>query len=307
MTPRLTPERVWELLAAAPHDSGDPADVRIIVDGPRELARRKMALCVASEALARDVLALHDALARVTRERDAAVAARDALAGAVRAECASVADAAYAEAKRRNDVMGDRRDWDGCTESGAAMDAAAGIARRIRSATGAPADVVRGDVVRPLLAAERSATITYAAAMVRSAVDRDESDATVSALSVLGAAATAARAALDAALVRAREKMRARLIEAQARLLRAWTILSESPIADMPHEGVIQQVLMVTHETRDGRAELDAALARAREEIRDAAVKICQQKADEMLAMPARGAKWCAAAIAALPTTGGEP
>ena len=114
-------------------------------------------------------------------------------------------------------------------------------------------------------------------------------------------------AALDAALVRAREKMRARLIEAQARLLRAWTILSESPIADMPHEGVIQQVLMVTHETRDGRAELDAALARAREEIRDAAVKICQQKADEMLAMPARGAKWCAAAIAALPTTGGEP
>lgn len=64
--------------------------------------------------------------------------ASDPIAVAVAAErerCALIADAAHAEAKRRYDTLGERRDWDGTTEANAAMDTAAGIARRIRAQT----------------------------------------------------------------------------------------------------------------------------------------------------------------------------
>lgn len=163
MTPRLTLERVRELLAGPPPDSGDPADVQLIVDGPRHLARRKMALCVASEALARDVLALHDALARVTRERDEAVAARDALAGAVRAYLESVD--AYDEDDYEDTVGAIDRDRE---RLDALLDSA-------------PADVVRGDVVRAYLAA---VDVLATGETLDAVMEREQS----------------ARAALDAAL-----------------------------------------------------------------------------------------------------------
>ena len=118
MTPRLTPERVRELLAAATPGPWEvsPVEGSTVTYGDGSVPAAIKCLCVAdcddaeirevcdvacaSDAdaaliaaapdLAADALALHDALARVTRERDAAVAARDALVTAVRAYLAAV-------------------------------------------------------------------------------------------------------------------------------------------------------------------------------------------------------------------------
>lgn len=126
MTPRLTPERVRELLAAATpgpwtherigfggHEVTMDARGGVFVDREHDAA-----LIAAAPDLAADVLALHDALARVTREREAAVAARDALVTAVRAYL-DADDHATVSAEWRDDAARERRE-----AARAALDAA---------------------------------------------------------------------------------------------------------------------------------------------------------------------------------------
>lgn len=150
MTPRLTPERVRELLAAATpgpwtherigfggHEVTMDARGGVFVDRVHDAA-----LIAAAPDLAADVLALHDALARVTREREAAVAARDALVTAVRAYLESVD--AYDEDDYEDTVGAIDRDRE---RLDALLDSA-------------PADVVRGDVVRAYLDADDHATVS---------------------------------------------------------------------------------------------------------------------------------------------------
>lgn len=149
MTPRLTPERVRELtdaeaaIARAVAYCDDTRSVGIMVDP-------------------RDLRVVHDALARVTRERDAAVAARDALVTAVRAEreakdCVGVEHNALVDANDYAETRG--FGWDTRLRLVSArhrksVDARIAATDRITALLdGAPADVVRGDVVRAYLAA----------------------------------------------------------------------------------------------------------------------------------------------------------
>lgn len=144
--------------------------------------------------LTADALALHDALARVTRERDAAVAARDALAGAVH-----VVRVAFAATTASGAQYGAA--WDAVDAMPPTALQSEGIAAALRTSyeaqetlegaltallDGAPADVVRGDVVRAYLAAADA--LPGDLATINAAIDKER----------------AARAALDAALLAAK-------------------------------------------------------------------------------------------------------
>lgn len=218
MTPRLTPERVRELLDDIAGACGD-SDCRMHPCGACCLAiDARGILRAAAPDLATDVLALHDALARVTRERDearelaldaarvasrstadrdaavlerdVAVAARDALVGAVR----EYGDALAAEETARHawNVGCSAEEDDEADSFRGPLTTAYDAAMRRRAAAltalldGAPTDVVQGDVVRAYLAAADA--LPGDLATINAAIDKER----------------AARAALDAALLAAK-------------------------------------------------------------------------------------------------------
>jgi len=187
VTPRVNVQSLRDLRDAldfAEHDraNGEPG-------GAFAAQYNRTALERIAPDLAADALALHDALARVTRERDAAVAARDALVTAAREYMDSSRAAAgdYLRATLADDHKAALADVDR-KHSGRRLNATARLTALL---DGAPADVVRGDVVRGdvvrayLAAAD---ALPGDLATINAAIDKER----------------AARAALDAALLAAK-------------------------------------------------------------------------------------------------------